>query len=224
MAIFKLTYDNYVKPFEGGYAWFKQDKGGETYGGIARNFNPNWKGWPVLDKIKATKYKGKPLIQPDNLTPIPNNTKFKELDPSVEAFFLDLWNGAKMSEIKNQKVADIAFDWLVNSGGNSVRTKGNESYGIDEILINQFKQSIPIDSKFDKTTIDSINRVNPDLLYNAIIKARKQYYDVLVKNDPTQARFYDGWIKRISKFEPVAISATIGLLILLAVGLYLISK
>ncbi len=223
MADFQTAYNGYIKPIEGGYGWFKQDSGGETYAGIARNYNPSWSGWAIIDLIKKTTYKGKPLVKPDLLTPIPNNTKFPELEASVTGFYYDLWNSAKMGQIKEQKLANILFDWFVNSGGSAVRTKGTESYGVDEILIDKFKQSIPVDSKFDQTTIDSINRVNPDLLYNEIIKARKVFYDAIVKKDPTQERFYDGWMTRINRFSPVTIAtAGLGLLLLMVGGAILL--
>lgn len=35
--------------FEGGYTNDPDDEGGETYRGIARNFNPNWMGWRLID-------------------------------------------------------------------------------------------------------------------------------------------------------------------------------
>lgn len=226
MADFKEAYEKYVKPIEGGYGWYKADSGGETYAGIARNYNPTWSGWSIIDLIKQTTYKGKPNVKPDFLSPIPHNSKFPELNASVEGFYFNLWDSAKLGQIKDQKVANIAFDWLVNSGGSSVRTKGPETYGIDEILIDRFGQNIPVDSKFDQTTIDSINRVDNNRLYNEIIKERKRFYDVIVKNDPTQEKFYNGWMNRINRFSPVTIAiGGLGLLLaIVGLAIYLTYK
>jgi hypothetical protein len=39
--------------FEGGYANDKNDTGGETYKGIARNYWPKWAGWKTVDASKV---------------------------------------------------------------------------------------------------------------------------------------------------------------------------
>lgn len=46
---FLKSYDILIK-HEGGYVNDPDDKGGETYKGIARKFNPDWKGWKIIDK------------------------------------------------------------------------------------------------------------------------------------------------------------------------------
>jgi lysozyme family protein len=38
---------------EGGYANDSVDAGGETWCGISRRANPDWPGWPLIDRIKA---------------------------------------------------------------------------------------------------------------------------------------------------------------------------
>jgi len=57
MADFDKYYPILLKA-EGGYASAEfaakyNDKGGETYKGIARNFNPAWEGWAIIDAYKA---------------------------------------------------------------------------------------------------------------------------------------------------------------------------
>jgi lysozyme family protein len=223
MADFATSYIKWVKPIEGGYGWFRNDSGGETYAGIARNYNPTWVGWPIIDNIKKTKYAGKPLIAPDNLTPIKNNTKFPELDGAVTTFYQGLWNAGLFGQINVQQLADILFDWSVNSGGAAVRTQPKETYGIDEILIEKFGQNIPVDSKFDKTTIDAINRVDPNSLYAAIKQARIDFYNYLYNSNPAKyGEWIQGWLNRINGF-PVAkiVIGSLGLFIIIGAGLYL---
>lgn len=40
---------------EGGYVNDPNDRGGETYRGIARKFHPTWVGWRIIDKISDKK-------------------------------------------------------------------------------------------------------------------------------------------------------------------------
>lgn len=187
MATFLTAYKNYILPAEGGYANVKEDKGGETYAGIARNFHPNWEGWPFIDKIKATRV-------------IKRNEKFPELTPKVEAFYLNVWSKNNFDKIINQDVSNILFDWYINSGSNAVNTRGVETYGIDEILNRDFGFSLPIDSKFDSETIKAINSVDPVKLYTIIKEERRKFYEVLIKNNPSQQVFAAGWFSRIAKF------------------------
>ena len=51
MAKFDIEFDKVVLA-EGGYVNDKDDNCGETYLGISRKFNPNWKGWTIVDQVK----------------------------------------------------------------------------------------------------------------------------------------------------------------------------
>lgn len=51
MADFEKAY-KLAADFEGSYSNDKNDRGGETYCGIARNFFPSWPGWKILDQEK----------------------------------------------------------------------------------------------------------------------------------------------------------------------------
>lgn len=51
MANFKIALDK-VLSREGGYINDPDDKGGETYKGISRKYNPDWKGWRIIDNTK----------------------------------------------------------------------------------------------------------------------------------------------------------------------------
>lgn len=48
MANFQRSFSK-TSVFEGGYANNPNDKGGETYRGIARNHHPKWAGWKIID-------------------------------------------------------------------------------------------------------------------------------------------------------------------------------
>lgn len=210
MATFLTAYNTYVKPIEGGYAFVAGDKGGETYAGIARNYWPSWGGWPTIDAKKK-------------LGAIKNNTKFPELDALTTQFYQDMWNKNRFGEFNDQKIADIVFDWFVNSGSNAFNTKGVETYGLDEILVKKFGKNVPVDSKNDTATIQAANSVDSTKLFQEIVNARDAFYRYLVTSNPTQAKFLEGWLKRLSKFGTVSVAAAGGG-ILLVVGLFFLAR
>jgi lysozyme family protein len=205
MSDFSAAYDRYVKPIEGGYANVVGDKGGETYAGIARNFWPSWSGWPYIDAQKAGGV-------------IKWNKKFPALDSQVRSFYQALWDRNFFGKINNQNVANILFDWFVNSGSIAIKTTPQETFGVQEILVDRFGQKISVDGGMGAQTINAINSVDNAKLYNEIKKERKIFYDWLVNRDPGQQKFYSGWIARLKTFPDVAVAAAAGLGILVLLG------
>ena len=186
MASFKIAYDRFIKPGEGYYVNNPADKGGETYGGIARNFFPNWQGWTVVDFYKKH----------TNPNP-PTNTKIPGLEGMVEEFFkVQFWDRNRFTEIQNQDLANIIFDWNVNSGSTGIKK-------VQQIL------GITADGAIGPQTLGAINSANPQSLYSAIKTAREAFYKSLATN-PTQAQFLKGWLNRLAKFPDLIATPTGG--------------
>lgn len=201
MAVFETSYKKYIQPFEGGYINNPLDKGGETYAGIARNFHPTWSGWAYIDEQKK-------------FGTIPTNRKFPAIQDKVDNFYLfGQWQPNNFHLIKNQDVANILFDWFINSGSNAAYTKGVETYGVDEILNRDFGFKLPLDSKFDTATINAINSVDSTKLYNTIKQERIKFYNALVKNNPSQEAFLKGWLRRINTFPDLTVTGIAGIVI-----------
>lgn len=179
MAEFKTTYEKYIKPNEGGYVLDPDDKGGETYAGIARKFNPQWSGWGYID---AQKKQGV----------IKKNTLFSSLDGEVEQFYLDLWNKNKFSEIRNQSIADIFFDFVVNSGVSAIKA-------VQKIV------GTSADGIIGPNTIKAINTFYGPVLFDKILAYRKAFYNAIIERDPTQEKFQKGWFSRLDRFGRIAI-------------------
>lgn len=207
MARFETAYEKFVKPWEGGYANVADDKGGETYAGISRKFFPTWSGWSVIDEIKKTRT-------------IKHNEIIPALTDKVTNFYrLAFWDKYNFSSIIDQNVANILFDWLVNSGGNAAGTTGAETFGVDEILNRDFGKKLPIDRVIDSATIKAINSVNAKQLYDTIKVEREKFYRSLVAKDSSQAKFLQGWLNRLTSFPAYGFSTV---LLLLIVGLILL--
>jgi lysozyme family protein len=211
MASFEIAYRKYILPAEGGYANVVGDKGGETYAGIARNYHPNWPGWTYIDNIKRT-----PDYQPDrwyfdpkrNGWFIKNNTKFPDVQYQADDFYLDWWNSQRFGEIKSQDVANLLFDYNVNSSSIAIKA-------IQRIV------NVPVDGGMGPKTITAINASDPVKVYTALKAERKAFYDSIVKRDPTQQTFYAGWMNRIASFPDLITPTSIGV-VTIGLGLALL--
>ena len=97
MADFRPAFEKMIRN-EGGYVnhTVAGDRGGQTYAGIARKFQPDWPGWRLIDQ---------------------NDTDNPELTALVRAFYKEnFWDKLKADTIQNQPIAESLFDFAVNAG------------------------------------------------------------------------------------------------------------
>lgn len=174
MASFTETYTKYIKPGEGGYSDLAVDRGGETYRGISRKFHPNWPGWEAIDEIKQARI-------------IKNNEVIHHLEPLAEKFYENMWDSQGFNWIKVQKVADLIFDFYVNSGGAAIRM-------VQKLL------NVKTDGAMGPMTISAVNDAGVGFL-DELWDARRYFYTKIVQRDPDQAVFYRGWMNRLEKFK-----------------------
>lgn len=212
MALFEPAY-LLERKHEGYYVNNPSDKGGETYAGIARNIYPNEPIFKVIDSYKQKL--GRPLKV---------NERVPDTENLVRQFYLNLWEKNGFGKIVNQDVANILYDWFINSGYLAFNTKAIETFGVQEILNRDFKKSLRLDARLGTDTINTINAVNGPLLYNTIKKERINFYKNLVTKNPSQSVFLAGWLKRINSFQDLKLTTKAGLLVLLIAAIIVISK
>ena len=110
MATFNDAYKILLKR-EGGYVNDSDDSGGETYRGISRRYNLDWKGWELIDKYKKT-HRGKSLY------------KVLDADDRLQDMVKELykekyWDIFELDEVPSQNIAYQMFDTCVNCGSAS---------------------------------------------------------------------------------------------------------
>jgi lysozyme family protein len=96
MANFEQAFEKMIRD-EGGFVLHTVpgDTGGMTYAGIARNKNPQWPGWTLLD----------------------HNENSPLLTGMVRNFYkVEFWDRIRGDEIANQTVAENIFNFGVNTG------------------------------------------------------------------------------------------------------------
>jgi type VI secretion system secreted protein VgrG len=182
-----ISYDqfkNNILPItlrhEGGYANVKGDNGGETYRGISTKNNPNWKGWEILEKYK-------PLSRGD----IINDNALKDL--VAKCYYEKYFIGNHFEQIESELVALQLFDFAVH-GGFSWRR-------IQRILNEKHNQTLVTDSIFGKKTLAAINQIAKKDISFSILENRKQRLENIIEENPSQAKFRKGWMRRIDTMK-----------------------
>ena len=172
-----ITSFNETIAFEGGYVNNPNDNGGETYRGISRNNFPKWKGWVIVDQYKKAPFTAKSMNQVLN-----NNHQLQVL---VQDFYkANFWTPIVGDNIVNQDVANNIYDFAVNSGvGRAVRY-AQRIVGATE------------DGVMGNVTITAINHnANFVSIYK---KARLDFLNKIVANNPSQKVFLAGWTSRVN--------------------------
>ena len=168
---------NSVIKYEGGYVNDPLDIGGETNMGIT--------------KSTLTKAKDEGIVGPD--VKIRTLTK-DDASKIYKAYYWDKM-GCDDYEIP---IDHIIFDTVVNhgiKGGSRLVQRAVNSMGIDGL-------TLVTDGIFGKLSREAVDRVcslvDVKNFGKMILIKRKSYYDDIIANKPSQAKFRRGWYNRIN--------------------------
>jgi lysozyme family protein len=183
MANFEKAYQKVIRG-EGFYANKPNDKGGETYMGISRKYNPDWEGWPLIDDFK------------DRFGKIKHNKELiiTGLEEAVKKRYKEkYWNKMRGDKIVNDGIAISLFDFFINSetGAAKAMQRALQRIGFD----------IHVDGIIGPMTINAINMAIPVTLNDYFIDERLQHYNDVAMRDHTQVEFLSGWKNRALKFK-----------------------
>lgn len=174
-----------VLSHEGGYSsgsekQTKGDKGKETYCGISRVYNPNWKGWAIVDKYKPIKYN----------TIINDNTLKQYVR---DYYYSTYYTPLKCDSFDSLMIAGHLFCHGVNAG---IKTSAkllqkaiNKVYGIN----------LSVDGVVGTNTLKYSNGSKKTEVETEFINQRNQYYKNLAAKNSSQKKFLNGWLKRVQK-------------------------
>jgi len=106
------------------------------------------------------------------------------------------WDAGKVGQMPTD-VQDLVFDMNVNHG---LMGSGK----IVQKALNKLGANIPVNGHVDDTTLKAMKNYDSITLRRAILNQRKALYNNIIANDPTQAKFKDGWMKRVDAMtEPL---------------------
>ena len=127
----------------------------------------------------------------------------------------DYWNPMRLSEIENQNLANKIFDMGVNMGIhqaghmvqrglNALISRGAQAPGSparagfarDGVEVPSAVFPLVEDGKIGDKTIAAINAANPIALHQLLCELCKEFYRHIVANNPAQAPYLNGWLKR----------------------------
>lgn len=201
MASFKAQYNELIKRegnYHSGVIGGKVDKGGETYRGIARKYNPDWAGWKIIDSLKL---KGSIAFNAE----IPAVNKL-----AYDYSKLKYWDKLNLDKVKNQSVADIIFE--IN-------------WGFPSKTFSTVKKVTDYTGAYIAGLITKVNLMDPKQLFSDLVDS---YAGLLRNSSEYNkfATGYENriltWIKKRDNF---IIAGGTGLfLIAAAIGLYVYAK
>ena len=185
MAKFEKAYKK-LSRFEGGYSNHPEDRGGETFRGIARNFYPKWEGWSCIDAVKSK--------HPQSFKSIIENSGI--LHDKVKEFYKErYWNFFSGDEIKDQDVANEIFEASINCGKSTAVKFLQKSLNLLNRGGSLYKE-ITVDGVFGpntkKTLNECISNGDGSHLFNLLnISQGARYMNIGNKT------FIRGWLKRV---------------------------
>lgn len=100
------------------------------------------------------------------------------------------WNRWKADEIKDQQLANILVDWVYNSG----------SWGIK---IPQDILGVTVDGIVGPKTLAALNSRDPKELHQQIWNRRKLFIENIVRANPVQKKYLNGWLNRLNDYKRV---------------------
>lgn len=166
---------------EGGYSNHPNDSGGETIAGIARNANPDWDGWKMIDLWKSRGATGKTL------------EKLAKADPHFMSLVNALYRGKYWNKAQCPYLPELlkypVFSCAVNCGHTIA------------IRLLQRAAGVKDDGIFGKITRTTCNSLPPRQLCDSFYSKWEDYYRAIVKNKPSQEVFLKGWLNRIKNVK-----------------------
>ena len=98
------------------------------------------------------------------------------------------WDKWQADMINNQSLANLLVDWTWGSGVNGIK-------------IPQRILGVTADGVVGEKTINALNGANQRYIYNKVWQARKEFYEKIVKNNPSQSKWLKGWLNRLNDLK-----------------------
>lgn len=175
---------------EGGYANNPNDRGGETYKGIARHYHPRWQGWPILDRVKTGIVNQPKYGTSEYFAWAKHLNKALAVDPMIQKYVLafykaEFWDRSHLSEFPSQGLANLIYDLNVNTGSRGTRWL-QQALGVED------------DGCVGPATLAVVRAANGDSLVE-IVKDKAEAHYKAEAAKPGQAGFLGGWLARIGR-------------------------
>lgn len=171
-----------------GYVDNPFDRGGETFYGIARDKNPDWDGWPLIDTLKKYSYNLK-------------NVSLSILTLRVREFYKDrYWDAILGYRIRNQRIANELFEQAINLGKRAAVKNLQESLNLLNRNGKRWEELV-MDGIMGSKTLGVLHagiiQVGSDEVYKLFNTLQGEYYINILRRDPSQEEFTRSWLRRV---------------------------
>lgn len=173
------------------YSTDPNDPGGETYIGISRVHNPEWQGWPIIDKVKK-----QGLSQKEFESVLEADQVLQDL---VVVFYRHIWVRLHCHEMIEQELAEQLFDSAVNCG--ETRAVIFLQTALNYLNKNQTLWSdIKVDGILGKKTISALEAAASVAEYvtKELILVRGAYYNSIINSHAWKEAYIYSWLNRLA--------------------------
>jgi lysozyme family protein len=187
---FDLIFEKIMK-HEGFYSNHANDRGGQTYRGIARKFHPDWEGWTIIDKI---------MDENGNFSEasLPLSTTI-DLDTKVREFYKQNYYDDFCGDSLPFAVAQEMFDISINMGLRRAVLFLQNS--INALNRSGVQPDLVADGIFGNKTLAGVNEFLDKGNYMWLVKLlnimQGYQYAEIAMNNADQRVFLRGWLKRV---------------------------
>jgi|SRR5271167_1771748 len=116
------------------------------------------------------------------------------LADAQQIYFNYYWTASHCDKITSGAVAIFQFDMVVNNGGGRAAKILQQAAGVT------------VDGAVGPATLAAVNAIDPATLINSLSSIRATRYNLIVQNDPSQAEFLAGWLRRNSEVTSYALT------------------
>lgn len=174
-----------VLNFEGGYVDHPSDPGGATNYGISLRF------MRLTEDLKLFDINRDGIIDKEDV-------KLLTKSIAIEAYKKYFWDFYNLDKYK-PRVSLILFDMYVNHRPIDVNKMLQKS-------LNRIGHNLKVDGVVGPMTRKAVNSSNSDELSEKLLIEREDFYHNLVKNNPSQVVFLNGWLNhRVNKLREISL-------------------
>lgn len=163
---------------EGGVANDKADRGGLTNRGITKAALADYRGVPVTNISDADVY----AVTPELAAKIYEQNYIKR--PGID-------------RVEAPAIQAHLADASVNHGG-------TRAVKLLQQTLNKLGFRTAVDGRMGPATLSALNQAvstkGEDVVNDALVDRRVGFYRAIVRNDPSQGRFLNGWLNRAAEF------------------------
>lgn len=153
------------------------DKGGATKYGISINFAQGTNDLEMFD-----------LDGDNEITK--KDIKLLDSETALTVYKKYFWDVARLDSLTSDKKAFIFFDAIVNHGLRNAT-------GLAQRSLIDLGFKIGFDRIYGKQTFGALEEVDEEKFIYMFLEKRKNFFEAIVRNDPSQNRFIRGWLNRV---------------------------